>query len=429
MKLALALLPLLLAASTVSAGTSGNLLQHRLGSAEYAKLETRLDQLNSNIATRGLHDFPGAHGKLLTGYAYGEFYDWDLYFENVYLSYYGVSTFDFTNLQVFLDRQQPDGFISRTLAVKWSKPHQMFKPFLAQLAVLGSRQRGSFEWLRAQDYGRLKLFVQRWMQYDNDHNGLPVWNSADATGMDNQTSRAGKPDTYDDEGVDLACYLVREMRAMAVIANALGERSDAASYTAQAALLAQRINAVYWDDKDGFYYDRNEKTGQLIRIKSVAGFLPLWAGVAPPDRARRLVREHLMNPHEFWLSFPVATYAANEPDFYEGRRHTECNWRGPAWIPTNYMIFHGLLDYGYKKEAAALAARTLHMVLDQNPVTREFYASDTGLGYGMNPFWGWSSLGYVMPLDDAYHYNPMDLHKPIVPLIRETMKIQFPQTT
>jgi hypothetical protein len=429
MKRASILLCSLLCASAIHAGPSRNILRQQLGPAEHAALQTRLGQLNNDIATRGLHDFPGAHGRLLTGYVYGEFYDWDLYFENVYLSYYGVSTYDFTNLQVFLDRQHPDGFISRTLAVKWSKPHQMFKPFLAQLAVLGSRQRGSFEWLRAQDYARLKLFVQRWMAYDNDHNGLPVWNSADATGMDNETSRAGKLDTYDDEGVDLACYLVREMRAMAVIANALGEKADAAHYTAQADHLAERINKVFWDDKDGFYYDRNEKTGQLIRIKSVSGFLPLWAGVAPPARARRLVREHLMNPREFWLTYPVATYAATEPGFYEGRRRAECNWRGPAWIPTNYMIFHGLIDYGYKTEARELADRTLHMVLNQNPVTREFYDSQTGLGYGMNPFWGWSSLGYVMPLDDDDHYNPMDLHKPIVPLISQTMNIHFPPTT
>lgn len=428
MKRASVLLLSLLFVPALHAGSSHDILQKQLGSTEYAALQARLTQLNNDIATRGLHDFPGAHGRLLTGYAYGEFYDWDLYFENIYLSYYGVSTYDFTNFQVFLDRQQPDGFISRTLAVKWSKPHQMFKPFLAQLAVLGSRQRGSFEWLRVQDYAKLKLFVQRWMAYDKDQNGLPVWNSADATGMDNQTSRAGNLDTYEDEGVDLACYLVRELRALAVIANALGKNEDAASYTAQADHLAKRINEVFWDDKDGFYYDRNEKTGQLIRIKSASGFLPLWAGVAPPDRARRLVRDHLMNPHEFWLTYPVATYAATEPGFYEGRRHTECNWRGPAWIPTNYMIFHGLLDYGYKAEARELATRTLHMVLDRNSVTREFYDSTTGLGYGMNPFWGWSSLGYVMLLDDNHHYNPMDLHKPIVPLISQAMNIQFPAT-
>lgn len=388
-------------------------------------LRARLQQLNHNIVTRGLHDFPGAPDKLLTGYAYGEFYDWDLYFENVYLSYYGVSRFDFSNFQVFLSRQQPDGFISRTLAVKWARPHQMFKPFLAQLAVLGSQQTGSYEWLRAADYAKLQKFVDRWFAYDADHNGLPVWNSSDASGMDNQVSRSGKLDSYYDEGVDLACYLYRELEAMAVISGKLGKPREQALYLAHARRLARLINTVFWDEKDGFYYDRDEQTGQPIRVKSVAGFFPLYAGVASPRQARRLVRDHLMNPNEFWLKYPVATYAKTEPDFYEGSHH-ECNWRGSAWIPANYMIFHGLLRYGYRTEARELADKTYALALDLNPVTREYYDSETGQGYGMDPFWGWSSLAYVMPLDLKLNYDPTDLTGKVRPVLTQTLGIRFP---
>ena len=105
----------------------------------------RLLQLNNDINTKGLHEFPPSQERLLTGYAYGEFFDWDLYFENVYLSYYGVGKFDFSNLEMFLSRQKSDGFISRTLGITHPKPNQMFKPFLAQLAVLGSQQTGFYE--------------------------------------------------------------------------------------------------------------------------------------------------------------------------------------------------------------------------------------------------------------------------------------------
>lgn len=390
-----------------------------------AALRERLTLLNHDIVTRGLHDFPGSKGKLETGYAYGEFFDWDLYFENVYLSFYGVSTYDFSNLEVFLSRQKPDGFISRTLGVKFNKPRQMFKPFMAQLAVLGSKQTGSYEWLRGDDYARLQKYLDRWFAYDADHNGLPAWDSSDASGMDNQMSRSGKLDSYFDEGVDLACYLYRELEAMAVISGKLGKTKDQAAYEEHARQLAKTINAVFWDDKDGFYYDRNEKTGQSIRIKSVAGFFPLWIGVASPEQARRLVREHLMNPIEFWLTYPVATYAKTEPDFFEGVRG-QCNWRGSAWIPSNYMIFHGLIRYGYMKEAGELADKTYKLALYKNPVTREYYDSETGQGYGMNPFWGWSSLAYVMPLEYKLHYDPTDLKGEIRPLITEKLGVHFP---
>lgn len=389
-------------------------------------LRDRLLQLNRDISAKGLRDFPASQEKLLTGYAYGEFFDWDLYFENIYLSYYGVSEFDFSNLEVFLSRQESDGFVSRTLGITYPKPNQMFKPFLAQLAVLGSQQTGSYEWLREKDYGKLQKYLDRWFAYDADHNGLPTWNSSDASGMDNQLSRSGNFDSYFDEGVDLACYLLRELQAMAIISGELGKTKEQTEYELHAKRLTKLINDVFWDEKDGFYYDRNEKTGKQIRVKSVAGFFPLWAGVATPERAHRLVREHLLNQNEFWLRYPVATYAKTEPDFYEGTTKGECNWRGNTWIPANYMIFHGLMDYGFDKEARELADKTYTMALDKNAVTREYYDSQTGQGYGMNPFWGWSSLAYVMPLEYRLHYDPTNLAGKVRPILTESLGIRFP---
>jgi putative isomerase len=416
-----------LSSETLPTGGIADALRSMVGESDYHRLGSRLRCLNADIATKGLHDFPGSKAKLLTGYAYGEYYDWDLYFENVYLSYYGVSDYNFTNFRVFLDRQQPDGFVSRTLGITYPRPTQMFKPFLAQIAVLGSKQNGNnYEWLRERYYERLQKYLQRWFQYDSDHNGLPVWNSSDASGMDNQISRAGDLDSFQDEGVDLACYLVRELQAMAIIAGKLGKTSDKETYRQHAKQLSGLINKVFWDEKDGFYYDRNEKTGKTVRVKSVAGFTPLWAGVATPQRAERLVHEHLLNEKEFWLKYPVASYARTEPDYYQGSRGGECNWRGPTWIPTNYMIFHGLLRYGYTDVAKQLALKTFGLALTANAVTREYYDADTGKGNGMNPFWGWSSLAYVMPLEYVTRYDPTDLDGPVRPLIRTALGITFP---
>ena len=416
------------AASGADAGAPGGVAGFRqtIGEDSWGRLRTRLMAVNRDIAQKGILPLPGGTVPLLTGYAYHEFYDWDLYFENLYLSGYGISDYCFTNLQVFLSRQRPDGFVSRTLLRP--RPTQMFKPFLAQVAVLGSRQRGDdFEWLRAADYAALGRYLDRWFAYDADGNGLPVWDSADASGMDNQVSRAGALHTFQDEGVDLACYLHRELEAMALIAGKLGKTDDQRNFQARADALARKINAVFWDEQDGFYYDRNEKTGQLTRVKTVTGFTPLWAGIASPEQARRLVQEHLTNPKEFWLKYPVATYAASEPDYYQGRRTVECNWRGPAWVPTNYMIFHGLLRYGYQAVARELAYRTFRMALDENPATREFYDSDTGKGNGMNPFWGWSALAYVMPLEYETGADPTDLNREIKPLAGVALDLPGPR--
>ena len=109
------------------------------------------------------------------------------------------------------------------------RDRQQFKPFLAQLAVLGCKQNhDDYEWLRGNYYDRLVKYIDKWFSYDSDHNGLPVWNSADAAGTDNQWSRAGALDSFEIEGVDLACYLVRELRAMSVIATHLSLKADSA---------------------------------------------------------------------------------------------------------------------------------------------------------------------------------------------------------
>jgi putative isomerase len=77
-------------------------------------------------------------------------------------------------------------------------------------------------------------------------------------------------------------------------------------------------------------------------------------------------------------------------------------------VPTNYMLFHGLLKQGYREVAEDLAYKTFWMVLNEE-ATREYYNAETGCGQGLNPFWGWSTLGYLMPLEYELGYDPTDL--------------------
>jgi glycogen debranching enzyme len=210
------------------------------------------------------------------------------------------------------------------------------------------------------------------------------------------------------EGVDLNCYLARELQAMAALATEIGLPDQSQAFAQKAAHLGDLINATFWDDSDGFYYDRNERTGELVRVKSIAGFIPLWLGIVPPDRAARLVNEHLLNPTEFWIPFPIATYARTEPDYYQEKRGNECNWRGTAWVPTNYMVFHGLLKQGFVEAAEQLAYRTFEMALGEE-TTREYYNGETGAGQGLYPFWGWSTLAYLMPLELELGYDPTEI--------------------
>jgi hypothetical protein len=397
-----------------------------IGPDAWAELSRRLRVVNDDVVANGLRHIPGVQGTFLTGYPYNEFYDWDLYFENLYLSYYGVWPLCFTNLKEFLNREQADGYVNRSLIKQ--RDRQQFKPFLAQLVELGAKQNhDDYEWLRGKYYDGLSRYMAKWFSYDSDKNGLPVWNSADAAGTDNQWSRGGAMSAFEIEGVDLASYLIRELRAMAVIATHLGNTADAAAFRKHADQVAKLINDVLWDEKEGMYFDRNEKTGKRVYVKSATNFMALFAGAATPERAKRMVREHLLNANEFWLTYPVASYAKTEPDYYQNPTAKECNWRGPTWAPTNYMIFQGLRGYGFEIEARELARRLFHMAIVKNPVLREYYNAETGEGLGQTRFWGFTALYYGMLLESYAKYDAASLDKPARRLVTEELGVAFPK--
>jgi hypothetical protein len=411
--------PALPAASTPAAKT----LLNDIGASSWSELNRRLHAVNADIKAHGLRHIPGVEGTFLTGYPYNEFYDWDLYFENLYLSYYGVWQYCFTNLKEFLNREHADGYVNRSLIKQ--RDRQQFKPFLAQLAVLGCKQNhDDYAWLRGNYYDRLVKYIDKWFSYDSDHNGLPVWNSADAAGTDNQWSRGGALGAFEIEGVDLASYLIRELRAMAVIATRLKMSDDSKAFNRHADKVVELINTTFWDEQQGMYFDRNEKTGKRVYVKSATNFMPLFAGAATHARAKRMIHEHLLNPEEFWLSYPVASYAKTEPDYYQGS-HKECNWRGPTWAPTNYMIFQGLQHYGYHAEAHELATRLFNMALVKNPVLREYYNAETGEGLGQTRFWGFTALYYGMLLESILGYDASTLTNSVEPIVARELGIDF----
>jgi neutral trehalase len=211
---------------------------------------------------------------------------------------------------------------------------------------------------------------------------------------------------------------------MAIIADHLGLKTDVREFNLHADHMVRLINENFWNEQDGMYYDRNEKTGKPVKVKSATCFTPLFAGAATPERARRTVKEHLLNETEFWLPYPVASYAKTEVDYYQGS-HNECNWRGSTWAPTNYMIFQGLMRYGFIGVAKDLATRLFVMAVEKNPVLREYYNAETGAGLGQTQFWGFTSGYYVMLLEYHLGYDASSLEKPFKPIITDELGIQF----
>ena len=347
-----------------------------------------------------------------TGYSYKTLYDWDQYFEAIVQIYMGwPPDYIFNAVRIFLDHQLPSGHIVRSVpGNEWHDPEHV-KPFLCQILNLGRDCYGEPEWIAEPEYyARLKRYIDYWLvEMDTTQSGLSEWMSAPHTGMDNQHERAGWWKDRFSKGVDLNCYLVRELRAFAALATSLERTEDAAETTQKADALADRIRTRMWNEEEGFFFDLDLRTGKQIPVKAVSGFAPLWAKVATPEQAERLVHEHLFNAAEFWTPQAVATISKSQPGYSRELlpKDLGCNWRACVWIPTNYMLYHGLRYYGYN-QLGSILARTTHRLVEKSG-NREWYDSETGEGCGLDPFWGWSLLGHFLPFEETAPFDITDL--------------------
>lgn len=353
-----------------------------------------------------------------SGYSSGILFDWDLYFESIILLYAGFpSDYPKNGVRAFLRHQGTDGCTPRSLGPTLGdrRPDRATaKPFLAQTLLLTHQVDGASAWLARDDnWDRLRAYLRYWETLDVRGAGLSVWRDAGHTGMDNHYERAGghgAPESFC-EGVDLNAYLVRETRALALLADALGYADEARTLTAAAQTRAEAIQRWLWDERTGMYFDYHAVEQRPIPVKHAGTFAPLWAGIATAEQAQRLVSEHLLNEREFARPWPIPALAADEPGYVEGYPPPErtgcCSWRAHTWLPTNYYTFQGLRRYGFLSEAQALAERTWEMF--QRGRFSEYYTSETGIGTGKKQFLGWTSLALFMPLELELQTDPTDL--------------------
>lgn len=347
-----------------------------------------------------------------TGYQNTTLYDWDQYFEGIVQLYAGWDTEYMKNaVKIYLLHQEESGFSKRAIQNGYSgeEDFEMVKPFLSQIVLLCYSRDKNLDWVDREIFDKLRKSLDYWLfARDENKNNLSKWRSSVETGMDDQHERGGKWKSDYCEGVDLNCYLYRECLAYAKICEHKSENVLKEQYLRYAQERRDAVQTM-WDETDGIYYDRDERDGSSIKVKSVSCLLPLWAGIADKAQARRMVYEHILNPLEFWRPYPLPALAASEPGYSPVHLDGDigCNWRANTWVPTNYMVMHGLMDYGYHEFAEYIACKTKQLLIKSGD--REYYLSENGEGTGLNPFWGWTLLGYFMEAEVEAAYNPMKI--------------------
>ncbi|MFJ9821091.1 MGH1-like glycoside hydrolase domain-containing protein [Streptomyces sp. NPDC101151] len=151
---------------------------------------------------------------------------------------------------------------------------------------------------------------------------------------------------------------------------------------------AQQISAALlrecWNQEGGGVFDDIDLvTKRRERTVTISSLFPLILESTPDSAARRLIDEHLTNPDEFWLPYPVPSVAAGEPSF-DATFATEGIFRGSSWINLNWYLYWGLRERGEHGSAAVLAQRTIAAVAASG--TRECYGPYDAAGHGARSF-------------------------------------------
>lgn len=119
------------------------------------------------------------------------------------------------------------------------------------------------------------------------------------------------------------------------------------------------MKELMWDDERGMFFDYNFVTNKRTDYESSTTFYPLWAGLATPDQAEKLVKYALP-----LLEAPGGLLASTEHSRGEiSSLRPQRQWDYPfGWAPHQMLAWQGLKNYGYETEAARLAYRWLYMI-------------------------------------------------------------------
>jgi neutral trehalase len=185
---------------------------------------------------------------------------------------------------------------------------------------------------------------------------------------------------------------VADCDALADIATILHHDDDARELRARQKKYGDRLQSL-WDEKSGQFLNRNLVTGELSPRTSPTNFYPLLARVATKQQAERMVREHLLNPKEFWGTFVIPSTPRNDPSFADNDY-----WRGRIWGPMNFLVYLGLRNYDFPEVRAEFADKSTALFRGEWTAkhhVHENYNATTGEGddtTGSDPFYHWGAL-------------------------------------
>ncbi len=195
--------------------------------------------------------------------------------------------------------------------------------------------------------------------------------------------------------VDLNSMLYKYETDLAWAAKLLGDDKTAAHWNHVAGHRQHEMNKLMWHKRRGFYFDNKYTKRQIGDVWSLAGFYPMWAGMASQEQADRMAKQL----YRFEQKGGLTTTTRSLIDLTSVFGSIKTQWAYPnGWAPLHWVVIEGLKNYGYDAEAERIAKKWLHTNLDwfekhgvflekynvvapHKPPVEGLYPSQTGFGW------------------------------------------------
>jgi hypothetical protein len=262
-----------------------------------------------------------------------------------------------------------------------------------------------FYWNKKRDFDYLTTLYRSFERYDNylwanrDSDGdgcLELWCGYD-TGEDNSNRFAGtklwwrysgekapNDPVFPIESMDMMSYSYDARVTLAKISALLGNGKEK-EWQTKAKAVQDRLYSYLWDSRRGACYDR-DCNNEFMPALQHNNLRAMYYGSFTQKMADRFVKEHLMNPEEFFTPFPLPSIAVNNPVF---KNVSTNDWSGQPEGLTYQRAIRALENYGYFSEITVFGEKLIANVGKRNtfpqqfdPFTGEFSEADSRTDYG-----------------------------------------------
>jgi putative isomerase len=402
---------------------------HALRMARYGESAEVYNAIQSVIAWNMIYDAFNNRGFSSVSRVWNEawggyiLFDWDTYFIAL-MAALDNKNLAYANAIAITDAITDHGFIPNVKST-FATSNDRSQPPVGSLICRMIYDRYGEKWFLEAVYPNLLSWNRWWPQY-RDNKGFLSWGSdPHPQGMDPHTRQAAlfesgldnsplfdeavfdeNKNMLDQASVGLMGMYVADCNNLAEIADILGRADDVQELRKRSRQYGDKLQEL-WDEESGIYRDKDLRTGKFSSHLSPTNFYPLLGKIPDQHQAERMIKEHLMNAHEFCGTWMIPSIARDDPAFADNSY-----WRGRIWAPMNFLVYMGLTQYDLPDARRMLAGKSKALLLkswlDEKRIF-ENYNAVTGAGNDVpnsDSFYAWGGLlGFIALMEEGYWTN------------------------